>query len=1377
MKAMPQRLASAFADSSHRPQAKLLATLLAFACVGHPVTIEASSSRQTGGLPAAAPATVQEVAGESVRLTGHGVPLDNAVASTAALPSTLAVTLTLRRENETDFQRYLHDVYDPKSPVFHRFLTPAQASDRFGPSRQAYDEVLAYLRSRNLELVSGSTNRMTLTVRGALADVEDAFAVAIGTYARGSHDFYANAADPALPDNIATHVRAVTGLSNLARPVRIGALEQLQEYGEGGGGESSDETLALTCELGENLDPVDTGLTAGIGITGAEGLGGLDFSVSFVETILHYQCAADELNLVAAYAASVGSAASRRPPPLIAAPASTAPGSGQNVGLVEFAGYHTSDVQDFLGLIGHSERLVNVSNVVVSSGASTDVNDESEVLLDIDTTLVAAPGASVSVYEGGFSGGGSFQSMFSAMIDGGVDVISNSWAYCENQTTLADVQSLDAILQTAAISGITVVSGAGDNGSTCLDGSPNTLSVPADVPHITAVGGTSATQGLLGSYGSETWWDGSTHTPPTGQGGFGLSQFFARPSYQNGLNAQAMRSVPDVVSAADPTRGVFICQADNGGCPNLLLYGGTSYAAPTLAAFVAVLNQRMGINNGFLNPLIYPLAGGSAFHALGNDFAHVGLGSPNLSELQRLLQGQSIGAIDTTNSAVVAYPPILVADGTTKVGVVVALFDANFHSVPGAVTTISANAGSHAVIAIVNGISDVNNGAARFTVTDDVAETVTLTATTGAGQLAQTAQITFVGPPAAFATIAAMPISVPANGTSTSTITVTLEDANHVAAPNKQVTIAQGAGRAKIAGPTPALTDGNGQITFAVADTFTEDVTFSATDVTDGNLAVPGSAQVSFTLGSTSTCNIGIETPAAGYAITSVVTGFTVDSNCVGASGFAWDPQGNLYAINYGFNGGDLYRFPAGSLPSVADAGTRITSTQYASGTCTHGLAFSKDGTHLYLARQFCGSGGDVVEISTIDGHIIRNVAPPGSIGCATGIATDPISGDLFVATPCGPLAIYRIGNPDSATPAAPVAYANSGSAIGLNFTADGTLWSEGYNPGGHVISVTGTNTAMPGTFTQLAVAPTHAGGVLPQFSAANPGSPAGLFVSDGVSSSSSPGSVELVDLTQDPPVISPVASGGTGQLFVVAGPDGCAYVSNADRIDRITAADGSCNFAPTSAGVRIVLSPSVVSPNPLQGAAQGFNAQLFNVATAAGQPLNFIVAGANNLVQRISADADGSAQFAYVGAHGGADTVRASTAVDGVTFVSNVVAVNWDAGKHTTGLTLNGNAGAAGSGSVDVSATLLDLSVTPFAPIAGATVQFTLGGLGCSPMTDAAGTASCVLAPVILSRCTLTADYAGDGSHLPANASSAFAPSADVIFVNGFQTPVAGCR
>src|SRR6202030_3406074 len=110
-----------------------------------------------------------------------------------------------------------------------------------------------------------------------------------------------------------------------------------------------------------------------------------------------------------------------------------------------------------------------------------------------------------------------------------------------------------------------------------------------DSPNATAVGGSSVSEspGNAYAYGTETWWNGLSATPPTGQGGFGISKFFAAPSYQTGLST--MRSVPDVVSNADPEHGLQICQADDGGCPSGKTYGGTSGSAPTWAGFTALM--------------------------------------------------------------------------------------------------------------------------------------------------------------------------------------------------------------------------------------------------------------------------------------------------------------------------------------------------------------------------------------------------------------------------------------------------------------------------------------------------------------------------------------------------------------------------------------------------------------------------------------------------------------------------------------------------------------------------------------------------------------------------------------------------------------------
>ena len=107
----------------------------------------------------------------------------------------------------------------------------------------------------------------------------------------------------------------------------------------------------------------------------------------------------------------------------------------------------------------------------------------------------------------------------------------------------------------------------------------------------------------------------------------------------------------------------------------------------------------------------------------------------------------------------------------------------------------------------------------------------------------------------------------------------------------------------------------------------------------------------------------------------------------------AFDAAGNLYVSTYSSNNarGGIYKFG----PSGGTAGNenRLNATPYPTGTCASELAFSKDGQHLYLARQFCGSGGDVVEVSTITGAVFRTLA---TLSCATGLATDPISGDVI---------------------------------------------------------------------------------------------------------------------------------------------------------------------------------------------------------------------------------------------------------------------------------------------------------------------------------------------------------------------------------------------
>src|SRR5665213_3432273 len=204
-----------------------------------------------------------------------------------------------------------------------------------------------------------------------------------------------------------------------------------------------------------------------------------------------------------------------------------------------------------------------------------------------------------------------------------------------------------------------------------------------------------------------------------------------------------------------------------------------------------------------------------------------------------------------------------------------------------------------------SGTSDGNTGAVVFTVTDLTQETLVLTATdtTDNVVLADQPVIEFLVPPAASAGIAASPTSVPPDQTSTSTITVTLKDALNRPTPGKEIALSQGAGHSIVSAPNPSITDANGQIAFTATDGISEVVTYTAIDVTDSGLPVPGSATVDFT-GAATSCVGPPPVGGPGFAVTPWATGFFAHNfnfagvnwlGCPGAQNPTFSPSGDSF--------------------------------------------------------------------------------------------------------------------------------------------------------------------------------------------------------------------------------------------------------------------------------------------------------------------------------------------------------------------------------------------------------------------------------------------------------------------------------------------------
>lgn len=1372
------------------------ALTIAVSCAGHPGSASGAefSIAPARALAAYAPAA-ESRPGPAVRLPGHVVALTHAAASAEAPPPALNLTLTLRRDDEAGFEQFLNELYDPQSPNFRHFLTQAQIAERFGPSQQAYDAVAAWLRAQNLVMIEGSTNRLTMTASGMRGDVEHAFGVRIGSYRIGSQTFFANDRDPALPPALATHLLAVTGLSDLARPRTLNQVVPPPNFDCPNGVDPQDcDLYGPICELysatratGELLQTIGSKARTKKDYLKALNTYNKDLETYFVDC-LH------------------GTFTDLNPalPPLVARPSAPATatawkdvdGSNQTIGIVAFDNFQTYDVANYLSYsAAPASRINNLSIVNVGAGASFGAA-ESEVLLDIDAVMTFAPGAHVILYSSAFPGAGaSFQGVFNKMLsDGLVTVISNSWAYCENQTSPADVNSIETILQSAAASGISVFSGSGDTGSTCLDGAADTIAVPADAPHITAVGGTTLNAGAGGVYKSETWWDGSTHTPPSGQGGFGVSKFFARPAYQNGLTLATMRSVPDVSAPADPVNGLMICQTDAGGCPNGLMYGGTSLAAPAWAAFTALLNQANGSNLGFVNAAFYPLSASTGFHnaaSMGSDFAHVGLGSPNLDALSLALAAQSPGTPDAGLSEVLpmgppnaqfANVPGVPADGLSAAVVVVTLRDANGNSVPGKSVTLAANPGNQATITPPSGNSSINDGTVTFTITDETAEVLTLKATDTSDSVIVTQQptLTFVTALATGAAMDAFPLTQASDGVSTSTVTVTLKDRLNRGTPGKQVQLFQ-SHNSVILSANPGTTDGSGQVQFLVADQVAETEHYVATDLTDGNLSLPVSANVTFS-GSSIACAAGpAPTAGPGYRIDVYASALPVQANstyggvnifgCVGAGGIAFDGAGNMFVS--AFVTGDMYKFPPGG--GIAGAGNKLANN---TGIGLAGLTYGTDG-NLYGARLATTGDYTTGAVVKIDQTTGASTTVASSLVCPVNITTNPLNGDLFVSDFCGFAganpAVLRIADPGGS----PVVtgYASSeGAPNGSVSTApDGTLYVvSNYFGQGSIDEISPTNEPQPPTVTPTGVYSTYSSVSF----GSNPSGGAQALITSSVNVGGYPHSVAAFDMTASPPSYSGVTlvTADIGAIKVI-GPDGCLYLTEASIIYKVSNADGSCPLAGLAPNPSVVLVPEIAPANAAQGTPVHFDVTFPHTTLPAGTPVAYSVTGANHVQGQALVGLDNRAVIIYAGVIEGVDTITAYAPINGTPVASNPVLFRWDPNKHVSQIYLDTSVASASLGSsANVSATIIDTSHVPAVPIPNLTIQFTMGGQTCSAVSNASGFASCSLTAEALTQCTLTAAFAGDATYLASSASELFSVSSyDVIFTNGFEPPLFG--
>ena len=262
-----------------------------------------------------------------------------------------------------------------------------------------------------------------------------------------------------------------------------------------------------------------------------------------------------------------------------------------------------------------------------------------ETTLDVEYAHALAPGASILLAETPVSeteGAVGFPQIEKAeeyaLAHYQVGVISQSFSATEETfKDYAQLGSLRGAYQDASRRHVTVLAASGDGGATDYQSNQEdyyarrVTSWPDSDPLVTAVGGTQLRARGTG-YTSVAWNDtydrawttyatGSTDPDPAASGG-GTSEFFGRPSYQDGVKAVtgARRGVPDIAMSAACDGSVYVYGSYLPGQVGWSLTCGTSEATPEFAAIVALADQVAGHPLGLLNPALYRLA---ARHAPG----------------------------------------------------------------------------------------------------------------------------------------------------------------------------------------------------------------------------------------------------------------------------------------------------------------------------------------------------------------------------------------------------------------------------------------------------------------------------------------------------------------------------------------------------------------------------------------------------------------------------------------------------------------------------------------------------------------------------------------------------------------------------------------
>jgi len=536
----------------------------------------------------------------------------------------ISLTFRLSPAQQKDLDQFLVQLADRSSPNYHKYLTIPQFALRFGMSPNDLNKVVAWVQSQGFTNIKIAPTRTKISFDGTVAQIESAFALEMHNYLNEGNVHLANAVNPSVPSALSGLVLYVGHLNDFAPKPRVKVNPNFTSYVSGNHFLSPDD-FATIYDVNALYSAGATGSNQKIVIVGQSTVSTTDLN--------NFRTAA-------------GLPASTVTMTLMEGTSTRCTGDeGESDLDLEWSGGVAKDA-------GITFIYAGLGSGDSCSSRFDSVWDALEDALTGSTTGI----------------GGSPVARF----------VSTSYGYCEaglGSSFAGPNGTLETWIKTGQSLGVTLVSASGDAGAADCEPSSSTsattglaVDAPASIPEVTGAGGNEftgdsptytvdnppgadppywaaagASSDTISSaleYIPEEAWNDTPENRTFSASGGGASIYFTKPTWQTvtGVPTDGKRDVPDISLSASPDHDPYLfCSEDGpndtvvstctsgfrtGSGGSLTAVGGTSAAAPTFTAILALINQYLGNTSTTglapINPMLYSLyadnATSQAFH-------------------------------------------------------------------------------------------------------------------------------------------------------------------------------------------------------------------------------------------------------------------------------------------------------------------------------------------------------------------------------------------------------------------------------------------------------------------------------------------------------------------------------------------------------------------------------------------------------------------------------------------------------------------------------------------------------------------------------------------------------------------------------------------